>query len=116
MTDLDLSKIKEAVAGARHGPKGCLLLKTEDVAALIARLEAAEARNATAYAEGVEAAAAVHTAEAARLEKQIEENTEYMRRVGRSDHSANNHCHEKLRQHLYYAEAIRALLKDKPNG
>lgn len=86
------------------------------VPALIARLEAAEARIATAYAEGVEAAAAIHTAEVARLEKQIEENTEYMRRVGRSDHSANNHCHEKLRQHLYYAEAIRSLLKDKPNG
>lgn len=83
---------------------------------LLRKFNEAEARIATAYAEGVEAAAAIHTAEVARLEKQIEENIEYMRRVGRSDHSANNHCHEKLRQHLYYAEAIRSLLKDKPNG
>lgn len=106
MTDLDLAKIKEAAER----------MDLDMLKSIISRLEAAEARNATAYAEGVEAAAAVHTAEAARLEKQIEENTEYMRRVGRSDHSANNHCHEKLRQHLYYAEAIRSLLKDKPNG
>ncbi len=132
--DIDYSSVWDE-QGRRNAE--FIALARTTVPALIARIEASEHKNKrllteiiaykveirnlrrdnkTAYAEGVEAAAAIHTAEVARLEKQIEENIEYMRRVGRSDHSANNHCHEKLRQHLYYAEAIRSLLKDKPNG
>lgn len=108
MTDLDLAKIKEAVAGARHGPKGCLLLKTEDVAALIARLEASEARNATAYAEGVEAA----------IRKTVDAATE---QADMRDDVANDTNDWQIYDHAalkltMLVSAIRALLKDKPNG
>ena len=93
-----------------------IALSRTAVPALIARLEDAEARAATAYAEGVEAAAKWHEAEADRLEVQMDENTKYMERTGSTDQTSNALCYDKQQTHLSYAISVRALLKDKPNG
>lgn len=69
---------------------------------------------ADAEARGMERAAAYHDAEIAALEKQIEENNEYLRRrhgdAGSYAHAseANDHCRTNITAHRISAAAIRA--------
>lgn len=98
---------QESVASAEEKDAEFIALARTAVPALIARLEASEARNATAYAEGVEAAmqktvdAAIEQAD---MRDEVADDT--------NDWQVYNHAAFKL---TTLVSAIRSLLKDKPN-
>lgn len=90
---------QESVASAEEKDAEFIALARTAVPALIVALEAAEARNATAYAEGVEAAA--KAVEAYKRDASFDDS-----QVGALEHNSNE---ENI------VCAIRSLLKDKPN-
>ena len=71
--------------------------------------------NARGIAEGMERAAKWHEAEIAKLEKRVEENTDYARRSGNKDGSANSFCFILIGSHQLSAKAIRQQ-KERDNG
>lgn len=100
--EIDLRPLGELIFGKfdQDWPARLIALARTAVPALIARLEASEARNATAYAEGVEAAA--KAVEAYKRDASFDDS-----QVGALEHNSNE---ENI------VCAIRSLLKDKPNG
>ena len=74
------------------------------------------ASQAAAWNDAIEAAAAWHQGEIARLKEQVSENNAYLARVGAAsyDSDANRYCIDQISAHEQSVSAIRALRRAAP--
>lgn len=79
-------------------------------------LTAARRAEAAAWNDAIEAAAAWHQSEIARLKEQVSENNAYLARVGAAsyDSDANRYCIDQINAHQQSVAAIRALRRAAP--